>query len=182
MKEKPNSIRGAYERYGVAEFYASQGAEYSNPHEEPLSELLIQLSLEWNWSKESRILDLACGSGEVTLALESQGFSDLSGLDPYTGAAYLRRTGRRAEPISFEQIQAGTLVERVYDLIICSFALHLLEISRLPGLLYQLSLITPELIIISPHKRPQLEERWGWNLVEEVVQERIRARRYLSIV
>jgi hypothetical protein len=34
------------------------------------------------------------------------------------------------------------------------------------------------LIILTPHKRPQLSPEWGWILKDEFVHERIRARLY----
>jgi hypothetical protein len=45
-------------------------------------------------------------------------------------------------------------------------------------LTYQLSLIAPTLIIITPHKRPQLRDSWGWTLHDEFVLNRVRARLY----
>jgi len=56
-----------------------------------------------------RILDLSCGSGEVTSALVSAGIdiSRIDACDPFTGDAFLRRTGRAAETWSFEDIAQG---------------------------------------------------------------------------
>jgi hypothetical protein len=51
----------------------------------------------------------------------------------------------------------------IYDLIICSFALHLLtEPSELFALLYELSTKCRWLAVIAPHKKPEIKDGWGW--------------------
>src|SRR5258708_36597526 len=131
------SIRGNYERFGVQAFYERAGDSYRNPHEPAIREALKQ-SLE-RWQPElNNVLDLACGSGEVTLALREADGAHIIGIDPYTGAAYFERTGQQAEAITFEQISMGILVERRYSLIVCSFPLHLVEKSRIPLVAHQL--------------------------------------------
>jgi len=82
--------------------------------------------------------------------------------------------------LSFEDVAAGALSGRKYSLVVCSFALHLCEPSRLPAVAYQLSLVAPALLILTPHKRPHLREEWGWNLDGEQVVERVRSRFYRS--
>jgi 2-polyprenyl-3-methyl-5-hydroxy-6-metoxy-1,4-benzoquinol methylase len=171
------SIREEYESYGIQGFYERFGDGYRNPHELAIRKVLRLVIKKWDINLR-KVLDLACGSGEVTLTLESLGCTDIDGIDPYTYKAYLKRTGRNAEPYTFEQIAAGTLTGRKYSLIICSFALHLLEMSRLPLLLYQLGLIADSMIIITPNKRPYLKEKWGWGCLDEIVVEGVRARFY----
>ena len=61
-----------------------------------------------------------------------------------------------------------------------SFAMHLCEKSRLPALALQLSLISPAMLILTPHKRPNIRDEWGWKLQSEFVVQRIRARMYNS--
>jgi hypothetical protein len=52
----------------------------------------------------------------------------------------------------------------VYDLVICSFALHLLtEPSELFALLYELSTKCRWLAVVAPHKKPEVKEGWGWD-------------------
>jgi SAM-dependent methyltransferase len=168
-------IRKQYEELGVEGFYAEHGAEYRNPHEPVIAEAVAQAVARWRLPLD-RVLDLACGSGEATLALASLGAKTIDGIDPFTGAAYRERTGRMAESWRFEEIAAGAIAGRRYDLIICSFALHLIEQSWLPALLAQLGLISNRLLILTPHKRPEIKTTWGWRLVDEFVHERVRVR------
>jgi hypothetical protein len=126
------------------------------------------------------VLDLAAGSGEVTLALRELGATRVDGVDPYTADAYLARTGNSVERLTFEDVAAGALAGRHYSLVVCSFALHLCEPSRLPAVCQQLSLVGDALLILTPHKRPVIKSEWGWTLVGELVVERVRARMYRS--
>jgi SAM-dependent methyltransferase len=179
--EPADSIRGEYEKHGPAEFYRRFGPDYRNPHERSVQRS-IRLAVG-RWRPDlSRVLDLAAGSGEATLVLRELGAGHLDGIDPYTAEAYERRTGRAAERFSFEDVAAGALSGREYSLVVCSFALHLCEPSRLPAVAYQLSLVAPALLILTPHKRPHLRPEWGWNLVGEQVIERVRSRFYRSAI
>jgi hypothetical protein len=63
-------------------------------------------------------------------------------------------------------------------LIVCSFALHLVEVSRLPTVAFQLAQIADTLLILTPHKRPNLKAEWGWKLDSELLETRVRARLY----
>jgi hypothetical protein len=51
----------------------------------------------------------------------------------------------------------------------------------LPRLAYQLSRIADALIIITPHKRPRLQEAWGWKLDAEIIVDRVRGRLYRTV-
>jgi len=175
------AIRHAYEKYGVNGYYSQYGSDYRNPHEDRLKIIVRQLVEKWNIKPTERILDLACGSGEITLILRQLGFQYINGIDPYTSEAYEKRVGN---PIhakwTFEQIADGCLESEgeIYDIIICSFAAHLIQPSYLPLVMIQLRFVAKKLIILTPHKRPQLLPEWGWILKDEFVHERIRARLY----
>jgi hypothetical protein len=171
------AIRAAYEEHGVEDFYRRFGATYRNPHEGAVRAAMREALTRWAPDRAA-VLDLACGSGEVTLALRDAGCGIVDGMDPYTGDAYLARTGQQAECHTFAEITAGALEGRRYSLIVCSFALHLAESSRLPLLAYQLSRIAPALLVLSPHKRPALRPEWGWELRGELTVERVHARLY----
>lgn len=173
------SIRAEYQRLGPAEFYHRHGGDYRNPHEHAIA-LGLRLAVA-RWTPDlSRVLDLAAGSGEATLALRSAGASAIAGIDPYTSSAYERRTGQPAEPLSFAEVAAGALIDRRYTLIVCSFALHLCDESRLPGVAAQLAIVAPTLWIVTPHKRPRLQSAWGWDLTDEFVVDRVRFRCHTS--
>lgn len=176
-KHNDQAIRNQYAEHGVAPFYAEHGADYRNPHESIIAELLSAAVAAWQLELRA-VLDLACGSGEATLALRSLGATQIDGIDPYTTEAYQLRTGQTAEAFTFEQIAEGALGRRVYSLIVCSFALHLLDPSWLPALLAQLQRSAPRLLILTPHKRPELKPTWGWRLLGELQHKRVRARLY----
>ncbi|KAL4427696.1 hypothetical protein ABPG75_001785 [Micractinium tetrahymenae] len=70
-----SGIRGAYETYGVQGFYEAHGQEYSNPHNDQIVKAVAALMSSRQFGKQPggrlRVLDLACGSGEATLALQA---------------------------------------------------------------------------------------------------------------
>jgi SAM-dependent methyltransferase len=171
------AIRPQYEEYGVEGYYTRFGSKYRNPHE-PIIREVLRAAIERMHLDLTRVLDLACGSGEVTVALRELGCAEIDGIDPHTGEAYLARTGQRAETFSFEQIAGGALDGRSYSLIVCSFGLHLIEVSWLPSLLARLGSISNRLLVVTPHKRPAIKSQWGWTLEDELVIERVRARIY----
>lgn len=142
--------------------------------------LLDQWRLQAASAADAAMLDLACGSGEVTSYLQGHGFTAISGIDPYTGPAFHARTGLVAEPLSFSDIADGRLAGRRYDTIFCSFALHLAEPSRLPVVCMRLAETAAHLVILTPHKRPEIREQWGWRLEDEWLQDRVRLRLYSS--
>jgi hypothetical protein len=173
------SIRSEYETRGVRAFYTTSGADYRNPHEAQIRRCIADAVQVWR-PDLTHVLDLAAGSGEATLALRELGARRIDGIDPFTADAFAERTGQVAERFTFEDVAAGALCGRRYTLIVCSFALHLCEPSRLPAVAHQLSLAGDALLILTPHKRPSLKAEWGWDLVGERVVERVRARMYRS--
>src|SRR5690242_2067210 len=75
---KPASIRGEYERHGAEAYYRRFGAEYRNPHEPIIGRALDAAIREWK-PDFSHVLDLAAGSGEVTLLLRERGAGRIDG-------------------------------------------------------------------------------------------------------
>ena len=176
------AIRSQYEAHGARGFYEEFGDDYRNPHEPIIRELLASAAEEWNFlAANVCALDLACGSGEATLALRLLGCTRVDGIDPFTSKAYLARTQQKAEPFSFAQVATGVLQSQRYDLCVCSFAMHLAPLSVLPQLCLQLSLCCRQLLILTPHKRPHIHSDWGWNLKGELLKDRVRARFYESL-
>lgn len=154
-------IRKEYEDLGVDGFYKKSGWHYSNPHEPQIITLLNNNQTQINYQK---VLDFCCGSGEVTAALSNMGFENTTGSDPYTRQAYRKRTDKKALSLSFNDVIRKGLPEK-YTAVIASFALHLCPPEQLYPLVIQIFESTSQLVVITPHKRPQLEELDGVNLI-----------------
>src|SRR6476661_11047388 len=87
------SIRGEYESHGVEAYYRRFGSQYRNPHEPAVARSLAEAVRRWPIDLSRRVLDLAAGSGEATLALRPLGAGAIEGVDPFTHDAYAARTG-----------------------------------------------------------------------------------------
>jgi len=86
------NIRKSYEEHGVSEFY--QKGVYENPHAMIVQSLVLARCRGFN-----RVLDLACGNGEVTAALPQS--IDVVGCDPFLSSSYVQKTGRNCHTLSF---------------------------------------------------------------------------------
>ena len=180
VSEDPlESIRAQYERHGADAYYRDHAAAYANPHEPEVRHLIGLAVKKWGLDV-SRVYDLAAGSGEATLALREAGAGAVQACDPFLFTQYERRTGSPCERFSFADVAAGALSGRAYSLIVCSFALHLAEPSRLPAVCQQLSLIAPALLVLTPHKRPEIKPAWGWVKAGELEWARVKCRWYRS--
>jgi SAM-dependent methyltransferase len=155
-------VRDAYATIGVQRFYEDHAADYRNPHEQQVREIVRRNHQRFDCT---RVLDLACGGGEVTRALQELGYTDFLGVDPHTCALYGQKSGSPCLAYSFDDILRGKL-RGSYSVIICSFGLHLIEESKLPLLVQQLLLLSDTIAIITPHKRPELE-KYGVRKVHE---------------
>lgn len=167
---KKQAIRNMYQEYGVDDFYKKFGNKYHNPHAEIIKHLLKNIDFG------NSVLDLCCGSGEVTKCLPDN--IDVIGCDPYTYQIYEDETGKTALRFTFKDIAKGRLNGLHVDTIICSFALHLCEQSMLDQVLYQLTQVSNKLIILTPHKRPEIKNYW--ELESEIIYEKVRLRIYSS--
>ncbi|HMO26931.1 MAG TPA: class I SAM-dependent methyltransferase, partial [Tepidisphaeraceae bacterium] len=170
----PAPIRPQYDRLGPDAFYKQHGSTYANPHAGIIRELVRDVAREQSLNL-THCLDLAAGAGEATLGLLDAGAARIDAIDPYTHVAYQRAIGRPCEQFTFEQIAQGALRGRRWSLIVCSFALHLVERSRLPALCLELADRAPALLILTPHKRPIISSTWGWKLRCEALRERVYA-------
>ncbi|MEM9823643.1 MAG: hypothetical protein AAF985_21335 [Bacteroidota bacterium] len=159
-KHRDKAIRKQYEQLGVEAYYKQYGALYENPHFPFVRQLLIQNQERINYQKA---LDFCCGGGEVALVLQELGFPDTVGCDPFTQAAFYKNLGRKALSYSFEEVIRGQL-SGSWTSIICSFAMHLCPEKQLYPLVFQLFQCSPQLVILTPHKRPQLEKLDGVRL------------------
>jgi hypothetical protein len=101
--------------------------------------------------------DLCSGSGEVTMILKDEGNFVISASDPYTFELYQKNTGLLCTRESFLDIAQGKL-HGEFDVIICSYSLHLCDKSLLFNVLFDLLSRCKYLIIISPTKRPLISQ------------------------
>ena len=173
------SIRDEYQKYGAENFYKNFGNSYVNPHENQIDDAIIFANDNWNVDF-TNTLDLCAGSGEITRILLQLNYNNIDAVDPYTSDIYKKKTGRDCEKISFDDIYNGSLQNRYYSTIVCSFALHLVDESKLPILCYRLSTICDNLLILSPHKRPQIKPECGFDKIQEKIVDRVRMILYKS--
>ncbi len=72
---------------------------------------------------------------------------------------------------SFDDVIKGKLFDAIgnafFTSIICSFAMHLCPEKKLYALVQQLFRHSDNIVIITPHKRPQLEDLTGIELLFE---------------
>ncbi|GAA5906099.1 hypothetical protein JCM6882_003558 [Rhodosporidiobolus microsporus] len=109
----------------------------------------------------------------------------ITAADPFTAPAYKQRTGGECLELSFADVAAGGLppppasaseggeggekegaegeAAEPYDLVVISFALHLVESSsELWALLAELGKRARWLCVTAPHKKPDIKTTWGW--------------------
>ena len=172
------SVREGYELLGVDTYYQQHANDYCNPHFNTIEIMLKDYILSHDIGE--KILDFCCGSGEVTKILNECGTYHIEGNDPYTFSLYSKNTGNPCHKYSFKDVVIGKMVNMHYDTIICSFAMHLCDMSMLDTLLYQLSSCTDNLIIVSPHKRPEINA-W-FELENSFERNRVKMKVYRKII
>lgn len=168
------NIRGKYQKYGVENFYKYHSSKYINPHEPIINKSIKYIDKELDIDF-SNVLDLAAGTGEITNALMELGYNNIEGLDPYTCEIYKKRTGKNCYKMSFDDIMKGNLNKK-YSSIICSFALHLTDKSKLPMIIWRISEMTNDFILMSPHKRPIIKNNWGLELKKSLNINRVKIK------
>jgi SAM-dependent methyltransferase len=160
----PGSIRPLYDAYGADGYYKAFGNSYANPHEPEIRALLENNRQRIDYR---RVLDLGAGGGEVTRTLAGMGFHDSTGCDPYTFELFEHRTGRPCWQLGFADIVRRGLPESGFTAVICSFSLHLCPANELFPLCWNLLQHAPVLVVVTPHKRPELEKFGGIDLFWE---------------
>ncbi|MEO6037806.1 MAG: class I SAM-dependent methyltransferase, partial [Saprospiraceae bacterium] len=155
------AIRPLYEEYGAEGYYTAFGEHYENPHFAEIAALLERNFPRFDCSGE--VLDFAAGGGEVTKVLSRLGAPRLIGCDPFTHALFEKNTGLPCLQLSFKAVIRQGL-PGTYSLIVSSFALHLCPPKELFPLAWQLLQAAPLLVVLSPHKRPELENLAGIEL------------------
>jgi hypothetical protein len=157
-------IRPLYEALGAEGYYQAFGDDYENPHLPEIRALLARNFEHFDCS--GSVLDFAAGGGEVTRALQDLGAQNIRGSDPFTHRLYEKNTGLPCAQWSFRDVVRQGLPER-YSLIISSFALHLCPAKDLFPLAWGLLQAAPTLVVLTPHKRPALEQLPGIALAWE---------------
>lgn len=168
------SIRPLYDQYGAEGFYRSQSDSYENPHL-PLIERLLEYNIQ-RLDLGGKILDFAAGGGEVSCALMRMGVRDIEGSDPFTWALYEKNTGLPCHKYAFMDVVKHGL-HGTYSAIISSFAMHLCPQKDLFSLTWNLFQATKLLVIITPHKRPELELLPGVELCWQDITEDDRGKK-----
>lgn len=177
---QPRPIRPLYDEYGPDVYYRDHAGHYANPHFPQVKALLERNAGRLDLT---HVLDFAAGGGEVTQVVRSMGAQEVTGCDPYTYALYEQQTGLRCLRHSFKDVLRGALAESSFSLIVSSFALHLCSPKELYPLAWQLLQCAPLLVVITPHKRPDLGAYAGIGMLweDEVLTERekrVRIRAY----
>lgn len=169
-------IRKMYETKGVCAFYKEYANSYTNPHQKYIEH---HLSTHLKPFINGSVLDLCCGSGEVTNAIQQfENVTHIEGTDLYTSQLYKNNTQCTSTNLSFDDILNHGLPSQ-YDTIICSFALHLCPNSKLPIVLWRLAQSSNTLIILTPHKNPVINKFWK---LENEFRDQIRSRVYYNDV
>ncbi len=159
MKKKQQAIRDQYVAQGVDTYYQQHGDTYENPHFAQIATLLENNQAQVDYTK---VLDFCAGGGEVTQVLQQLGHTHMLGCDPYTYDLYAQNTQCDCLRYNFQEVIQGklnqALATQTFSSIVCSFAMHLCPEKQLYPLVFNLFQLTHQLIIITPHKRPVLEE------------------------
>ena len=155
------AIRPLYEAYGAEGYYTAFGETYANPHFPEIAALLEKNLARFNCS--GGVLDFAAGGGEATQVLRRLGVTEVTGCDPFTHALFEKNTSLPCLQLTFKDVIRHGL-PATYSLIISSFALHLCPPKELFPLAWQLLQAAPLLVVITPHKRPELETLTGIEL------------------
>jgi hypothetical protein len=157
------ALRAQYEEHGANEYYKSHASNYENPHFEEIKTLIVRNASRFDASK---VLDLSAGGGEISQILLDLKLGEVQGCDPFTYELYEKNTGIPCLRHSFMDIIKGVEMEQ-YSTIICSFAMHLCLEKDLFSLVWNLFESSKNIIILTPHKRPELENLPGVVLVWE---------------
>lgn len=148
-------LRLAYEQEGSDGYYQHNALAYQNPHEPQVRELI-----ERNVGKidYSQALDLCAGGGEVSKVWQTLGHTNFLACDAYTFELYEQNLHKPCLRYSFDDFLRNKFTfPHSFTSIVSSFALHLCPEEWLFKVTENLFAYTENLVIITPHKRPELE-------------------------
>jgi hypothetical protein len=153
-------IYDEYQKYGVDGYYKAHNRDYSNPHSQKIEDLYINHLKELIGSNTA-ILDIACGDGLIGKLVDKYNNNCIvEGTDPYFNNKYTTYN------YSFEDISMGKL-QKNYDIAICCYAFHLMNIQWMFNFLGELANITNTFIIITPSKKIYINHP-SWCIFKEL--------------
>jgi hypothetical protein len=157
-------IRPLYDEFGAEGYYRQHADEYQNPHFPEIKNLLEKNFHRFDFSEAA--LDFGAGGGEVAQVLQSLGVRKIVGCDPFTFSLFEKKTGLPCLRFGFEEVLRGADLGK-FSVAFSSFALHLCPEKDLFSVVWQLFQAAPTLVILTPHKRPELERLPGVELIFE---------------
>lgn len=171
------SIRKEYETLGVDTYYSDHAETYHNPHAAFALNCLDQL-----WEKDFKsVLDFACGDGLISKHLaKTQSVDSVVGCDKFLFSRYIKETHNECFQYSFEDIANGNFEMPKVDVIVFSYAIDLVESSYLNTMLYGLSTVAENLIVIRPNNH--VVEHFAWTLSNSVKVEKSRGMLYTKTI
>lgn len=155
-------LRPLYEKWGVEQYYRQHAQQYQNPHLPQIEALIKRNADKMDLSAP---LDFCCGGGEVTQTLLALGGNHITASDPFTHQLFAQHfPAITCYQWDFQAVVRGE-IQGNFSCIICSFALHLAPEQQLFTLAWNLLQHAPLLVVITPHKRPAIEEMEGFSLL-----------------
>lgn len=153
-------VYDAYSSYGVDKYYEQFAHSYYNPHEQKIIQILDNCVKKY-LSENTTFLDFACGDGLISRYIKNN-FNNVTveGSDPYFVNEH------QTYNFSFDDIIHGKAT-KFFDVVICCYAYHLLDLNKRHDFLTQLSLITNKFIIISPSKKINIDHEL-WDVIENI--------------
>ena len=144
-----STIFDQYKKYGIDEYYLKLGDKYSNPHEKYIISCLDLI----NFNKNDDFLDLFCGDGLITSYLLNKKCHNITGCDKYMSDIYVKKCNKQCLNFSFEDIAFDyNLFDKKFDTIIISYAFDLIPNELRQMIIFHLSLICNDLILLRPNK------------------------------
>lgn len=171
------SIRKEYETLGVDTYYSDNAETYHNPHANFALNCLDRL-----WKKDFiSVLDFACGDGLVSKHLaKNKAVRSVVGCDKFLFSRYQRETRNECFQYSFEDVALGLFELPKVDVVVFSYAIDIVEQSYLNNLLYSLSTIADNMIVIRPNNH--VVEHFSWSVSESVKVEKSRGILYTKTI
>ena len=139
----------------------------------------IDINFRKNNSIFYTLISNCCGNGDVISVLSELYPSVIfTGVDPYLNEVYERKQKRDCLKLSFKDLATDFESFPKTDIIVCSFALHLCPTDLLPTILFNLASKSKYLVILTPNKKPEINQ--FWDLIETQKEERVTMKIYRS--